>query len=248
MALCTPVTWDQLPDTDDENDFTYTDKKMKLIKMHEPRLFTRPCNNLRNFGYCKYNEKCHFKHEYNHDEQIDYHYGRIKHNINSYYKEYNEEPDEVYIDDFEEQKRIFQGRKSITKMFRKLSESESESKSEPEQEPEVKVDTIIDTKDRSEGIDDKFITDYREFNPVIDEHLLMLLEDDEEAMEMFDLYISNEKLEHESEFEEFYLENKMVSEYYDMVDEFFSNIQPLIREIFGIYPISIDFGMNVLFI
>ena len=236
MTLCTPVNWNQLPDTDDENDFIYTDKKMELIKMHEPRLFTKPCKNLWKYGYCKFNEKCHFKHEYNHDEQIDYHYDRIKHHINDYY----EEPDEDYLDDFEEQKRISIGRKSITKMFSKLSELES--KPEPKPEPEPKVDSIIHTKDSPEGIDDKFITDYREFNPVIDEHLLMLIEDDEEAIEMF------EKLEHESEFEEFYLENKMVSEYYDMVDEFFSNIQPFTREIFGTYPISIDFGINMLFI
>ena len=263
MAQCIPVHWHQFSNTDDEEDFDYTlkrkqnikttEEKMKFIEIHKPRLFTKPCKNLWKYGYCKFGQKCIFRHSHNHDEQINYHYYRIKQDVS---EDYDTEPDEDHLDDFEEQERISLGRKSILDIFDKLSEKSNSGKEEVDEEV---VDGVVeDVPDGYNGdsqeeqivpkLDDEFILDINKYNPIIDEHLIMLLEDDEEAIEMFDLYLSNEQIEIRDEFEEFYFENKMVSEYYEMVNEYISNILPFTIETIGIYPISIDFGINMIII
>ena len=269
MAQCTPVHWHQFSNTDDEEDFDHTlkrkqniqttEEKMKFIEIHEPRLFTKPCKNLWKYGYCKFGEKCIFRHSHNHDEQINYHYDIIKQDVS---EDYDTEPDEDHLDDFEEQERISLGRKSILDIFDKLSEKSNSGKEEVDEEV---VDGVVEdvageiVEDIAGGVvedsqeeqsvpklDDELDSD--KYNPIIDEHLIMSFEEDEEAIEMFDSYLSNEQIEIEDEFEEFYLENKMVSEYYEMVNEYISNILPFTIETFGIYPISIDFGVNMIII
>ena len=252
MASCIPVVkWGHQNYEYDEKDLEYNTKQ-DIIRDYNPKLFTKNCTNFWNYGNCSYGKKCSYKHKYNHDEQINYQYDKLKYEIGDELddelydrikaQEHIREPDTPKIENkhriLEEKQReqhlILSTLDSITERYN----SEDENNDENDDEIKYFEDEL--------SHEDELILDYSEYNSIIDKHPIMFIEEDEEAIKEYDKYLLN--IQFQDELEEFYFENKMVFEYFKIEREFILKILPFKTEMFGSQIISIDFGMNLVFI
>ena len=239
----------------------YTDDihdKNKYISEHNHTLFSRRCTNTHRFGYCRYGYKCTFYHEDTdeHREQIEYHYAKIraenearylrKDIRHDYYDQViRDEKDELHEKDQKEEKEdstgteiplldLFDNDGCESKFFEKCK-SEDGSKSDVDDHQDqhtsdvyvYKEDDFIDINSSSFFIN----------IPFIDDHPLMSFEEDQEAIKQFKIFLSKEE---EDEIKEFYLENKMICEYFDFREELLRKISSIKDEFFTSTPIMIN--------